>query len=38
MAYDINGETLECDDEGYLLEASEASQVHALKPKGKGAQ
>jgi len=27
MAYEINGETLECDDDGYLLEASYSDDV-----------
>ena len=27
MAYEINGESVECDDEGYLLEASYSDDV-----------
>ncbi len=27
MAYEINGESIECDEEGYLLEANYADEV-----------
>ena len=36
MAYEINGETLECDDEGYLLEASYSDDVASAIAEAEG--